>query len=185
MDLRETELEETSNTFENVFVLKTLDKFAQKNPAEKFIRFNEELLKKFRLMVDKIRLRTSSLIVEYSKTCAELKTKEEIGKNLEEVDFEQLQIENKHLIDKIEKRSLLLMELKRMNGRANLLLSQNKKQLLKKLENKQTIEDTIKEYKNKTLKLDEDSDVAKLELDTTKDEYDAVKLKTESYEVIF
>ncbi|XP_068894339.1 cilia- and flagella-associated protein 263-like isoform X2 [Tenebrio molitor] len=183
MGIRETEIQDTIDTFENVFVHGNVEKFTQANPADKFARFMEECFKQTRLTIDKIRLRTSSLKVQYQKICNQLTQKKLLGENLQEVDFEQLQIENKRLVEKIDQRNLLLLELKKMNGRANLLLSRHKKHLLKKLQDLKDIQDTIKFKEDSIIKLDDECDKIALELEETKAEYDKIKQKTENYEV--
>ncbi|RZB40127.1 DUF4201 domain containing protein, partial [Asbolus verrucosus] len=130
-----------------------------------------------------IRLRTSSLKVQYQKVCNQLTQKQLLGQNLQKVDFEQLHIENKHLRAKIEQRNLLLLELKKMNGKGNLLLSQHKKQLLKKLGDFKQIQEDIIFKEDKIVKFDQECDKVSRELDNTKNEYDKIKFETETYEV--
>lgn len=143
----------------------------------------DETFKSVRATIDKLRLRTSSLKVQYRKVCAQLTQKKLLGENLQEVDFEQLHIENKHLREKIDKRNLLLLELKKMNGQANLLLSKQKKYLLKKLDDLKEYQDTIKEREELVEKLDAECDKVAEELYATKDEYDKIKTRSENYQV--
>lgn len=76
----------------------------------------EEWLRSAEVTLEKLRLRTSSLYVQFQKVSNQLLAKEELGETLHAVDFEQLQIENQRLIKKIEEKNTHLLELKRMTG---------------------------------------------------------------------
>ncbi|XP_063919235.1 paramyosin-like [Zophobas morio] len=183
MNIRESEIKETMQTFEDVFINGIVDKYPQKNPADRFARFMEENFKQSRTITDKLRLRTSSLKVQYHKICSQLTQKKLLGENLQEVDFDQLQISNTRLVEKIEKRNLLLLELKKMHGHANLLLSRTKKILLKKLNDLKDIKDTIAFREVMIVKLDDESEKVAAELEETKTEYEKIKEKSENYRV--
>lgn len=81
----------------------------------------EEWLRSAEVTLEKLRLRTSSLYVQFQKVSSQLLAKEELGETLHAVDFEQLKIENQRLIKKIEEKNTHLLELKKMNGRNTLL----------------------------------------------------------------
>ncbi|XP_064211365.1 uncharacterized protein LOC100142251 [Tribolium castaneum] len=184
MAIRESEIQEIKDTFERTFITNELsEKYSQKNPADRFCRFMDETFKKTGATIDKLRLRTSSLKVQYQKICAQLTQKKLLGEHLQEVDFEQLEIDNKHLREKIDKRNLLLLELKRMNGRANLLLSNQKKHLLKKVTDLKVYQDTIKMQEELVRKIDDECEKVSEELEATKEEHDKIKTKSENYEV--
>lgn len=78
----------------------------------------EEWLRNAEVSLEKLRLRTSTLYVQFSKVSSQLLAKEELGETLHAVDFEQLQIENQRLIKKIEEKNTHLLELKKMNGKS-------------------------------------------------------------------
>lgn len=143
----------------------------------------EDWLKNTSLTIDKIRLRTSSLKVVYMKACHQLNQKKLLGANLQEVDFEQLHIENKHLAKKIEKRNLMLLELKKINGGANLLLSTHKKVLQKSVDELKSIKQEIKFTIDSTAKLDKESEKVSIELDKVKLEYDKLRDRIDTYRV--
>jgi hypothetical protein len=150
-------------------------------PFDKFVRFMEEWSKKSRLMADKIRLRYSSLKVQYQKLSAVLVQKQLIGENLQEIDFEQLRIENLHLVDKIEKKTLLLIELKKMTGAGNLKLSQHKKLLQERIDRKESILETIKSIEKDISKSDDEIYKLYGELDEVKDNYYKIKEKVSNF----
>lgn len=76
----------------------------------------EEWLKSADSTLGKMRLRTSTLKALYGKMKGQLQAKMELGESLHAVDFEQLEIENKHLRETIEQKNNHLLDLKRMNG---------------------------------------------------------------------
>ena len=67
-------------------------------------------------MIEKIRLKNSTLKVQKNKLILQLKQKEEMGEVLHAIDFDQLQIENKQYLIKIEERNAELMKLKLSAG---------------------------------------------------------------------
>lgn len=68
-------------------------------------------------LIDKLRLKNSTLKQQKSKLKMQLKQKEEMGEVLHEVDFQQLKIENTQYLEKIEEKNQELMRLKLMAGR--------------------------------------------------------------------
>lgn len=127
--VRESDVKEARDIFEYNIVTHGVDKLTQRIPAEKFIRYMEDWLKSATLNLEKLRLRTASLKVHYKKVCQTLLQRQELGENVHAVDFDQLEIENKHFITKIDQKNTHLLELKKMNGGANLVLSKHKKYL--------------------------------------------------------
>ncbi|PSN32746.1 hypothetical protein C0J52_19695 [Blattella germanica] len=95
-------------------VEQAVDPLTGRIPAEKFIRHIEEWLKKADSMVEKLRLRTSTLRAMRIRVHQLLEQKEELGENLHPVDYEQLQIINKQLVGKIEEKNRHLLEMKKM-----------------------------------------------------------------------
>ncbi|RZC33335.1 DUF4201 domain containing protein [Asbolus verrucosus] len=175
LETRKAELEESIESFEKFKVSQEI------MTVEKFVRYMNEWSKKSRIMVDKIRLRYSSLKVQYYKISAILVQKQLIGENLQEIDFEQLRIENLHLVEKIEKKNLLLLELKRMTGAGNLMLSQQKRSLLEKIREKDEITKAIQKKEKDIFKSDEEIFKLYREVDEVKHEYYKIKDKVTSY----
>ena len=80
-------------------------------------------------MIEKLRLKNSTLKVQKKKLILQLKQKEEMGEVLHEVDFNQLKIENQQYIEKIDERNQDLLRLKLMAGNTLQVLNLYKKKL--------------------------------------------------------
>ncbi|KAJ3657358.1 hypothetical protein Zmor_009168 [Zophobas morio] len=165
--------------------IQDLETFKQTNEdisLQKFARFMDEWSKRSRLMADKIRLRHSTLKVQYQKLSATLAHKQLIGENLQEIDFENLKVENTRINEKIDMKSLLLIELKKMTGAGNLKLAQRKQVLQEKVVEKQGMTMAIKRVEKDISKCDDE--IVKLypELERVKQVFTKVKAKFRSYE---
>ncbi|EFA02036.1 coiled-coil domain-containing protein 113 [Tribolium castaneum] len=169
-------------------VEKSIEEFAafretyQPMPLNRFTRFMDEWSKKSRLVSDKYRLRFSSLRIQNQKLTHLLTYKRQVGENLQEIDFENLEYANVGLTKKIEQKQVLLIELKKMTGAGNLKLSQLRGTLLDKINEKEKITQTIKDYENAIIK--SDNEITKLygELERVKDKYYSTKDKFHGYE---
>ncbi|XP_028130663.2 coiled-coil domain-containing protein 113 [Diabrotica virgifera virgifera] len=181
--MRETDIIDTRNVFEHLVVTQGLDKLTQRIPAEKWIRFMDDWLKNAALAMEKLRLRTASLKLQYRKVSATLIQRQELGENVHAVDFDQLEIENKHLLQKIDQKQIHLLELKRMNGGANLILSKHKKYLLKQQVDYNKIQVGITEKEQQIHELDEEHDKVEEERDKAKEKYENFKVFKSTYRV--
>lgn len=76
----------------------------------------EEQLKLAGTRIDKLNLKivTANRLIQQTKK--QITQREEIGKTLRPVDFEQLRIENEYVIDENEVNSRLISSLKRISG---------------------------------------------------------------------
>ncbi|CAH1260223.1 unnamed protein product [Diabrotica balteata] len=181
--MRETDIIDTRNVFEHIVVTQGLDKLTQRIPAEKWIRFMDDWLKNAALAMEKLRLRTASLKLQYKKVSATLIQRQELGENVHAVDFDQLEIENKHLLQKIDQKQIHLIELKRMNGGANLILSKHKKYLLRQQMDYNKIQVGITEKEQQIQELDEEHDKVEEERDKAKEKYENFKVFKSTYRV--
>ncbi|KAM8946021.1 cilia- and flagella-associated protein 263 [Pelodytes ibericus] len=84
--------------------------------AEKIIRYMEEKMRARDSLVDKLRLKNTSLKVQKKKLQMQLKQKEEMGEVLNDVDFQQLKIENAQFLERIDERNQDLLQLKMTTG---------------------------------------------------------------------
>ncbi|XP_044255080.1 coiled-coil domain-containing protein 113-like [Tribolium madens] len=174
MEIRNEEIRESIEHFEEL-------KNSGPVTLEKFVRFFDEWMKKSRLTGDKIRLRHSSLKVQYHKAATLLANKKLIGEHVQEVDFDQLRVENLHLIEHIESKNFLLMEMKRMTADGNLKLTQLKKFLQEKVAKKETLVQSIKTFEIDIMKSDDELEKLYRELDQVKRKYDQSKERSEHY----
>merc|ERR1712002_144290 len=97
--------------------------------AEKVIRFYEDKLKGRDTLIEKLRLKNTTMRVVKKKLAIQLKQKEEMGEVLHEVDFSQLKIENQQYLEKIDEKNQELLRLKLMAGNTLQVLNRYKKKL--------------------------------------------------------
>ncbi|XP_006013003.1 coiled-coil domain-containing protein 113 isoform X2 [Latimeria chalumnae] len=80
-------------------------------------------------LTDKLRLKNAALKVQKKKVRMQLRQKEETEEVLHEVDFQQLKIENRQFLEKIDERNRDLLRLKLMAGNTMQVLNSYKKKL--------------------------------------------------------
>ncbi|XP_050302032.1 coiled-coil domain-containing protein 113 [Anthonomus grandis grandis] len=181
--IREAEIKEATDIFEFNVVTQGLDKLTQRIPAEKFIRYMEEWLKSAQLQIEKLRLRIATLKVQYKKVSQQLIQRQELGENVHAVDFDQLEIENKHFIQKIEQKNIHLIELKKMNGGANLVLSIHKKFLQRQQDDCNKLQSEISEKNRQIEETEKEVDVGKQELEAEIEKFENCKNLKSKYTV--
>lgn len=181
--IREAEFKEASEIFEYSVVTQGVDKLTQRIPAEKFIRYMEEWLKSAQLQIEKLRLRIATLKVQYKKVSQQLIQRQELGENVHAVDFDQLEIENKHFIERIEQKNIHLVELKKMNGGANLILSTHKKYLQKQQEDCNNLKAEIDEKNNQIEATDKECIAAEEELQAEMEKFENCRKLKNQYTV--
>lgn len=143
----------------------------------------QEWFKTAQFMLEKLRLRTSSLRIQQAKLKTLLVQKEELGECVHEVDFEKLMIENKNFQISIEQKNGHLLELKRINGRAGLMLTTHKKILQKQDENLRNVKKTIKTTQKRILELQEEKEITEEELAVEKEKLKQLKKTAQLYQV--
>ncbi|CAG9763739.1 unnamed protein product [Ceutorhynchus assimilis] len=181
--IREAEIKEATEIFEYSVVTQGIDKLTQRIPAEKFIRYMEEWLKSAQLQIEKLRLKIATLKVQYKKVSQQLIQRQELGENVHAVDFDQLEIENKHFLERINQKNVHLVELKKMNGKANLVLSNHKKFLQKQQDDCNKLKIQIRE-KNKLIeRTEKECEAAERELQLEMDKYDHCRRLKNEYTV--
>ena len=97
--------------------------------AEKVVRFFEDKLRSRDTLIEKLRLKNSTMRVLKKKLILQLKQKEEMGEVLHEVDFNQLKIENHQYLEKIDEKNQELLRLKLMAGNTLQVLNKYKEKL--------------------------------------------------------
>lgn len=145
----------------------------------------EEWLRSAEVTLEKLRLRTSSLYVQFQKVSNQLLAKEELGETLHAVDFEQLKIENQRLIRKIEEKNTHLLELKKMNGKANLALTAQKQFLQKQIQELNGLKDAVNSTERKISACDEEGEAVEKELLKAQEHYEKLKNIKDNYRVKF
>nr|XP_022286161.1 coiled-coil domain-containing protein 113-like [Crassostrea virginica] len=128
-DLRLAETKKESYEFERDIVKGAMNPRTGKVIAEKVTRYLDEKNRSRDTLIEKLRLKNSTLKVQKKKLDLQLKQKEEMGEVLHKVDFDQLEIENKQYLEKIDQRNTDLLALKLMSTRTNGVLIKYKKKL--------------------------------------------------------
>ena len=109
----------------------SIDRHSRKLIGEKIDRYLIERLKARESLINKLRDRSSGLRRQITRLDAQLRQKEETGETLNEVDFNQLKIENKQYLDKIDEKNIDLIQRKRQVGRVTQSLNRQKDELQK------------------------------------------------------
>jgi len=122
-DMRLSEIKKESYEFERDILKGSVNHRTNKVIAEKCLRYFDDKLRARDTLIEKLRLKNSTLKVQKKKLMLQLKQKEEMGEVLHEVDFNQLKIENQQYLEKIDERNQDLLRLKFMS--TNTLQVQN------------------------------------------------------------
>jgi len=122
-DMRLSEMKKESYEFERDILKGSVNHRTNKVIAEKCLRYFDDKLRARDTLIEKLRLKNSTLKVQKKKLMLQLKQKEEMGEVLHEVDFNQLKIENQQYLEKIDERNQDLLRLKFMS--TNTLQVQN------------------------------------------------------------
>jgi len=128
-DIRFSEVKKAQYEFNRDIVNGAINTRTNKVVAEKLIRFIEDKLRARDTLIEKLRLKNSTLKVQKKKLQLQLKQKEEMGEVLHEVDFNQLKIENSQYLEKIDERNQDLLRLKLMSTNVLQVLNTYKKKL--------------------------------------------------------
>ncbi|XP_077982836.1 cilia- and flagella-associated protein 263-like [Glandiceps talaboti] len=128
-DMRLTEIKKASYEFDRDIVKGSVNPRSDKVVAEKVVRYFDDKLRQRDTLIEKLRLKNSTLKVQKKKLQLQLKQKEEMGEVLHEVDFQQLKIENSQYLEKIDERNQDLLRLKLMAGNTLQVLNTYKKKL--------------------------------------------------------
>ncbi|CAF0930694.1 unnamed protein product [Rotaria sordida] len=104
----------------------SIDKRTHKLIGEKINRYFHEHLQARESLTNKLRSRSSGLKRQIIRLEAQLKQQEEMGESLHEVDFNQLEMENKQYLDKIDEKNIELVLLKRKAAKVSKLINDYK-----------------------------------------------------------
>ncbi|CAF3287938.1 unnamed protein product [Rotaria socialis] len=126
----------------------SIDKRTHKVVGEKIDRYFVERIKTRESLINKLRDRSSGLKRQIVRLETQLRQKEEMGETLHEVDFHQLQIENKQYLDKIDEKNVELILLKRQVGKATQSLNRFKDDLNRQIKDLLDIEQRISKQNN-------------------------------------
>ncbi|KAI8906326.1 hypothetical protein EDD86DRAFT_193075 [Gorgonomyces haynaldii] len=129
VDIRISESKKAMYEFKRDIVTQAINQRTGKVMAERVVRYFEDKIRSKDAIIEKLRLKNVTLKVHKNKLHLQLKQKEEMGEVLHAIDFDQLQIENKQYLQKIEERNKELLKLKMTAGNTVQILNRYKKKL--------------------------------------------------------
>jgi antitoxin component YwqK of YwqJK toxin-antitoxin module len=169
--------------FTKDIVHSAIDKRTNKVVAEKFLRYLEEKVRAKDALIEKTRLKNVSLRTQKNKLHQQLKQKEEMGEVLHAIDFDQLQIENRQFLQKIEEKNGELAKLKLVCGNTVSKLNNHKKLLGDVLQESRKLKTEINQRADLLNKLEREAERVQTEKETAKEVNSAIRLQLESYKV--
>jgi len=161
-EIRIGELKRDAYEFKREVVVGAENARTGKIMAERVTRYFEDKLKQVDSVIEKLRLKNSTLKSQITKIEVQLAQKEEVGDSLHYIDFHQLQIENKQFVLKIEERNEELLQIKLSTGKTIQVLNEYKKRLKDKLDEADWLKGEVQSKKALLAKLEkEDQRVSK------------------------
>lgn len=128
-DLRIAETKKDTYEFKRDIVVGAENYRTGKTAAEKMLRYLEGCAGAKDSVIEKLKLKNTSLKTQISKLEQQLQQKEEMGEVLHVIDFDQLKIENQQYLERIEERNNELLRLKLTTGSTVATLNVLKKKL--------------------------------------------------------
>jgi len=155
IDLRLVDINKSMHEFNRDFVMQSgiKNKRSNKINAEKLIKYFEDRLRMKDAVIEKCRLKKTTLKIQKNKLYIQLKQKEEMGEVLHAIDFDQLQIENKQYLAKIDERNSELIKLKMTAGRTIQILNKYKNNLQQSSQEYEKLKSEISQRKDIYTKL--------------------------------
>ncbi|KAJ3191437.1 hypothetical protein HK101_007712 [Irineochytrium annulatum] len=129
VEIRVSEIKKAVYEFRRDIVQQAVNSRTGKIIAERVLRYFEDKIRSKDAIIEKVRLKNATLKAQKNKLHLQLKQKEEMGEVLHAIDFDQLQIENKQYLAKIEERNAELLKLKMTAGKTVQILNFYKKRL--------------------------------------------------------
>jgi hypothetical protein len=155
-EIRIGELKRDAYEFKRDVVVGAENARTGKIMAERVTKYFENKLKQVDGVIEKLRLKNSTLKSQITKVEAQLTQKEEVGDVLHYIDFHQLQIENKQYVAKIEERNDELLSVKLQTGKTIQALNDYKKRLNEKLEEEAWLKSEVSGKRTLLQKLDKE-----------------------------
>ena len=155
-EIRIGELKRDAYEFKRDVVIGAENARTGKIMAERVTKYFEDKLKQVDGVIEKLRLKNSTLKSQINKVESQLAQKEEVGDVLHYIDFHQLQIENKQYVASIEERNEELLQVKLLTGKTIQVLNEYKKKLSEKLEEETWLKNEVKGKRTLLSKLDKE-----------------------------
>jgi len=178
-EIRIGELKRDAYEFKRDVVVGAENSRTGKVMAEKVIRYFDDKFKQADAIIEKLRLKNSTLKSQINKIETQLAQKEEVGDVLHYIDFHQLQIENKQYIAKIEERNEELHTLKHSTSKTIQALNEYKRRLLTQLKDVETLKQEMINKEQQLNKLTNENKKISKEIIMEKRVMDKLKLQIE------
>lgn len=157
-EIRIGELKRDAYEFKRDVVIGAENARTGKIMAERVTKYFEDKLKQVDGVIEKLRLKNSTLKSQITKVEVQLVQKEEVGDVLHYIDFHQLQIENKQYVASIEERNDELLQVKLLTGKTIQVLNEYKKRLGEKLDEETWLKNEVDGKRTLLSKLDKEED---------------------------
>ena len=163
-EIRIGELKRDAYEFKRDVVIGAENARTGKIMAERVAKYFEDKIRQVDGVIEKLRLKNSTLKSQIAKVEAQLAQKEELGDVLHYIDFHQLQIENKQYVATIEERNDELLQVKLLLGKTIQVLNEYKKRLAEKLEEENWLKAEVSNKRALLTKLDKEEERVEKEL---------------------
>ncbi|TPX74457.1 hypothetical protein CcCBS67573_g04278 [Chytriomyces confervae] len=183
VEIRVSDIKKSMYEFKRDIVQQAVNQRTGKVVAERVLRYFDDKIRSKEAIIEKVRLKNATLKVQKNKLHLQLKQKEEMGEVLHAIDFDQLQIENKQYLAKIEDRNAELLKLKMTAGNTVQILNFYKKKLQSLTAESQKLRNEIDQRTELLTKLNSESKLVSLEAQKAADVNNRLKLKMEEFKV--
>jgi hypothetical protein len=126
----------------------SIDTRTKKIIGEKLVRYFNDRLKGRESFINKLHDRSSGIKGQIQRLDRQLRQNEEMGDGLNEIDFNQLKIENKQFLDKIDEKNLELVLLKQQVAKFTHLFNHYKNILQMRTQDLMDIQKRIDKQQN-------------------------------------
>merc|ERR1712241_1666604 len=162
-DMRLSEMKKESYEFERDILKGSVNHRTSKVIAEECLRYFDDKLRARDTLIEKLRLKNSTLKVQKKKLMLQLKQKEEMGEVLHEVDFNQLKIENQQYLEKIDERNQDLLRLKFMSTNTLQVQNSYKKKLTTMTKESERLQSEISMREELQTRIQSETEVVEVE----------------------
>lgn len=179
--ISKAEITELTNTFDDVVMIKGINPVTLRVPAETFSKFLQNNIKRNSTLIDKMRLRSSSMKQNLMTIRKKLNLKEQLSGILRPIDFEMLQIEKYQFTKTLEEKNQHFVGLKQVNGQIALACSEQKKILEEKLKFLADLKRKHETVTNSINRMRQETESVKGKIDEMKVKIANLKYKMDNY----
>lgn len=182
LELKNKDISKAKSDFERD-MKSSINERTKKYQVEKLQRYFDEKRRAKEALVKKFRLKTETMAVQNKKVTLQTRQKEKMGDVLHEVDFEQLDIENKQYLERMDEKNEELLDLKHQATRTTVKLNKIKAQMQELNDRKMKTDQDISFWEENKERLDDEMKVVGLEVEEYHEQVNKLKAQTEDFEV--